>query len=265
MKLNRKEFLKFSALGAAASIGSGAAVSLIAQGAGEGASTESTGVKKRYAMVVDISKCKKDEGCTDCIDSCHSFHNVPTVGNPKEEIKWLWKEKYEKLFPEQITPYTSEELLESDFMTLCNHCDSPPCVRVCPTQATFKNESNGIVMMDFHRCIGCRFCMAGCPYGSRSFNFRDPRKYLEQDKINKDFPTRTKGVVEKCNFCAERVVRGLQPKCVEACKAGALVFGDMNDPESEVRKLVRKNHTMRRKPDAGTEPHVFYTGFEETT
>ncbi len=267
MKFNRKQFLKLSALTTAAGMGGGAAISLLSRtglsAAPHGESTEPT-TKKRYAMVVDVSKCKADEGCTDCFDSCHSFHNVPTVGNRKEEVKWIWQEHYENLFPDQVDPYMDQEMLEEKkFITLCNHCDNPPCVRVCPTQATFKNDSNGIVMMDFHRCIGCRFCMAGCPYGSRSFNFRDPRKYMTDGPTNPDFPTRTKGVVEKCNFCAELVTKGEKPKCVSACKEGALIFGDMNDPNSEVRKIVKKNHTMRRKPELGTSPHVFYKGFEE--
>ena len=107
-------------------------------------------------------------------------------------------------------------------------------MRVCPTKATFK-RADGIVMMDYHRCIGCRFCMAACPYGSRSMNYRDPRPFIR--KINPDFPTRTKGVVEKCNFCEERLARGILPACVVACKEKALVFGDLEDPRSDVRLL----------------------------
>jgi molybdopterin-containing oxidoreductase family iron-sulfur binding subunit len=146
---------------------------------------------------------------------------------------------------------------------LCNHCDNPPCVLVCPTQATWRRESDGIIMMDQHRCIGCRYCVAACPYGSRSFNFSTPfpRPLEKQQPTNPDYPTRTKGVVEKCNFCAERLAKGLAPKCVESCKkegAGALTFGDLNDPESEVRKILATTFTVRRKPDLGTNPQIFY-------
>ena len=97
--------------------------------------------------------------------------------------------------------------------------------------------------------------MAGCPYGSRSFNFQDPRPFIEEQ--NTKYPTRTKGVVEKCNFCAERLAEGKLPACVEASE-GKLVFGDLEDPNSEIRHILAENYTIRRKPDLGTEPSVFY-------
>jgi molybdopterin-containing oxidoreductase family iron-sulfur binding subunit len=129
-------------------------------------------------------------------------------------------------------------------------------VRVCPTKATWKRESDGIVMMDWHRCIGCRYCVVGCPYGSRSFNWRDPRPFIEE--TNTEYPTRTRGVVEKCTFCDSRLDHGQMPACVEACKHGALVFGDLEDPDSEVRKLLSEHFTLRRKPALGTQPEVYY-------
>jgi molybdopterin-containing oxidoreductase family iron-sulfur binding subunit len=109
--------------------------------------------------------------------------------------------------------------------------------------------------MDFHRCIGCRFCMAACPFGARSFNYRDPRPFIKE--INKEFPTRMKGVVEKCSFCVERLAVGQMPACVEASE-GKLAFGDLYDPESKVRKLIENHLTIRRKPQLGTEPSVYY-------
>ena len=139
-------------------------------------------------------------------------------------------------------------------LVFCNHCDNPPCVRVCPTQATWKRD-DGIVMMDWHRCIGCRYCMAACPYGSRSFNWEDPRPHIKEP--NPDFPTRTKGVVEKCTFCDERLDKGQPPACVEACPEKALVFGDLNDPDSEVRRLLRSRFALRRKAGLGTSPEVY--------
>ena len=143
--------------------------------------------------------------------------------------------------------------LLTDFTAVCMRCGE--CVRVCPTQATFK-RADGIVMMDYHRCIGCRFCMAACPYGSRSMNYRDPRPFIR--KINPAFPTRTKGVVEKCNFCEERLARGILPACVIACKDKALAFGDLEDPRSDVRLILDKGLSLRRRPELGTGPQVYY-------
>jgi len=109
--------------------------------------------------------------------------------------------------------------------------------------------------MDPHRCIGCRYCMAGCPFGARSFNFRDPQPYVKD--VNPEFPMRTRGVVEKCTFCTERLAQGKLPACVEASE-GAMIFGDLNDPDSPVRQALSKNFTIRRKPTLGTQPGVYY-------
>ena len=213
----------------------------------------------QWAMVVDLKTCweKGGEDCKDCITACHTYHNVPEMGNIKEEIKWLWRESYEDTFSEQATPYNIANLKDKPIMVLCNHCTSPPCVRVCPTKATFKDPKTGIVKMDYHRCIGCRFCMAGCPYGARSFNFRDPIPHIKTE-LNMEYPTRERGVVEKCSFCTERLARGLLPACVEACRHGALTFGDITDPESNVRKLLAESYTIQRKPELGTGPNIYY-------
>jgi Fe-S-cluster-containing dehydrogenase component len=111
-------------------------------------------------------------------------------------------------------------------------------------------------MMDWHRCIGCRYCMAACPYGSRSFNWVDPRPYLPAQ--NPDFPTRTTGVVEKCTFCEDRIGKGEMPACVEACPPGAMVFGNLHDANSQIRELLRTRYTIRRKPELGTNPQIYY-------
>lgn len=251
MNLNRKGFLKLTA-GALSTAVLGRLAGELYSETSEPSHATGTGKGTRLGMVVDMTKCESE--CTKCITACHETHNVPDIGNKKEEIKWIWKEEYRDLFPETIR-YLPEDRKDKPFLTLCNHCDEPPCVRVCPTQATFKRE-DGVVMMDFHRCIGCRFCMAGCPYGSRSFNFRDPEPYIA--KVNPNFPHRTRGVVEKCNFCAERVDRGQLPACVEACPNKALTFGDLNDPKSEVRAIIAKTATQRRTADLGTEPSVHY-------
>ncbi len=209
-----------------------------------------TGV--RWGLVVDTTKCAKDSGCTKCIAACHQAHNVPAIPDRRHEVRWLWKDSYEHAFGQQ-DPYSSNAQLP--IMLACNHCDNPPCVRVCPTQATWKRD-DGIVMMDWHRCIGCRYCIAACPYGSRSFNWQDPRPYIHDP--NPEFPTRTKGVVEKCNLCEERLSAGRLPACVEACPEKALIFGNLADEHSEIRNVLRACRHTRRKPELGTGPNVFY-------
>lgn len=213
---------------------------------------------ERFAMVVDM-KAAAEQGFQKCIDACHRTHNVPHFDSPKDEVKWIWGEPFHDAFPEFHHEHLVSELRDKDFPVFCNHCDNPPCTRVCPTQATWKRESDGVVMMDWHRCIGCRYCVAACPYGSRSFNWRDPRPHIEQ--IVDDFPTRERGVVEKCNFCEERLARGLMPACVEACQGDehpVLAFGDLEDPSSIVRQLLAERPAIRRKPELGTQPQVYY-------
>ena len=213
------------------------------------------GPKVRWAMVVDPRRCLEQQNCTACIDACDHAHNVPAFTNPRHEVKWIWKTRFDEAFPDQDSRYIDPALTSEAVLALCNHCDNPPCVRVCPTQATWKRD-DGIVAMDWHRCIGCRYCMAACPYGSRSFNWEDPRPHIAHE--NPDFPTRTKGVVEKCTFCNERIDRGELPACVVACQEKALVFGDLNDPDSEVRRLLRTRFALRRRAGLGTQPEVFY-------
>jgi molybdopterin-containing oxidoreductase family iron-sulfur binding subunit len=208
-----------------------------------------------WGMVVDTRKIHAPEDLGPMIAACNKIHNIPAFEIENHEIKWIWAEAYHNAFPEKETNFLNESLEHIALPVLCNHCEDPPCCRACPTQATFKRESDGIVMMDFHRCIGCRFCMAACPYGARSFNFRDPRPFIKE--TNLQFPTRMKGVVEKCNFCAERLAVGQQPACVEASN-GILTFGDLDDAESEVRKILRENYTIRRKQNLGTGPSVYY-------
>lgn len=255
MKINRRGFLKIGGLALLGAVAVPTFDSLSSLGLPETKPSEEALVGKRWAMVINLKACLTEDGCKDCIDACHRLHNVPDFGNPKDEIKWIWKVPYEGAFPQQEHEFMEEDLKGIPVTVLCNHCDTPPCVDVCPTQATWKRE-DGIVMMDYHRCIGCRYCMAACPYGARSFNWRDPRPFI--DEVNPDFPTRTRGVVEKCNFCRGRLAQGLIPACVEACQEKALLFGDLEDPDSEIREILRSHHTIRRKPGLGTKPQVYY-------
>ncbi len=264
MSIDRRQFLKIAGFSTILGIGAATAVNSVRRDAAEASQVEPgpDALKaKRWGFVIDMSKFKTDDDFRRVIHACHSIHNVPDFGEPKDEIKWIWKDAFDRVFPEQGNTYMTGEMKEKPFVVLCNHCAEPPCVRVCPTKATFKRK-DGIVMMDMHRCIGCRFCMAACPYGSRSFNFRDPRGKDENGQpfikeINPEFPTRTKGVVEKCTFCYERLAKGLNPACVEK-SGGGIVFGDLEDPNSEVRQLIGKQYTIRRKPELGTQPSIYY-------
>jgi len=228
MAVKRREFCKLAGLSALALTGGSAS----APGAAEAVSDADRLIAepitgKRWAMVVDLAACRKEEGCRDCIVACHSTHNVPALDDPKEEVKWIWKEHFAEAFPNQQHDYLAHDLQHEE-----------------------------VLMMDWHRCIGCRYCIAACPYGSRSFNWQDPRPHI--DEIKPDFPTRSRGVVEKCTFCDERLAQGRMPACVEACPDKCLVFGDLEDPGSEVRHLLEKRHAIRRKPGLGTQPEVYY-------
>jgi Fe-S-cluster-containing dehydrogenase component len=255
MGMDRRRFICIAGA-TVAGVAAGAPAAILAEVEKEKASPATRHSTKRWAMVVDLRKCRQSEGCTDCIKACNDAHNVPHFDDPKEEVKWIWKEEFANVFPEEDYEFGRTALSGAPVLLMCNHCSDAPCVRVCPTEATWKRESDGIVMMDWHRCIGCRYCMAACPYGSRSFNWRDPRAGLEQ--INKDFPTRTRGVVEKCTFCDEQLDKGEQPHCVTACKEDALVFGNLEDPESRVRQILESEFAIRRKPELGTGPGIYY-------
>ncbi|MFC1816227.1 sulfate reduction electron transfer complex DsrMKJOP subunit DsrO [Thermodesulfobacteriota bacterium] len=261
MKRSRRSFLKIAGI-SALGIGTNSVLTGLASSAEQGNIAEPEVLHnkealaaKQWAMVIDTRKFKSKEDLEPIIEACHTIHNVPELHNKRHEIKWIWEEEYKHAFPTLESRFLAERIEHLPFLVLCNHCENPPCVRVCPTKATFKRESDGIVLMDFHRCIGCRFCMAACPYGSRSFNFRDPRPFIK--KTNPAFPTRMKGVVEKCNFCAERLAKGEMPACVEA-SAGGITFGDLEDPDSNVRELLKSNYTIRRKLGLGTGPSVYY-------
>jgi len=257
MSTSRRDFLKTAGCSL---LGAGAlapAVAGVARASGGKAKAEPrTG--PRWAMIVDTKKCLEKGACKVCIDACHLAHNVPKIEEPNHEIKWIWKEPYSHAFPTQVHEFTEDGLRDKPVLVACNHCENPPCVKVCPTQATFK-RADGVVMMDMHRCIGCRYCMVGCPYGARSFNWKDPKPLVVSK--NPTYPTRSKGVVEKCNFCAERISQGQPPACVEASQrvgCGALMFGDLYNPASGLMQTLKSRHNIRRKPFLGTEPHVFY-------
>jgi len=251
MNENRRSFLK-KAGGAALGIGCGLPL-------------PSAASSTQWAMVVDIQKCLRQEVRQACVEACRREHNLPDVPESEHEVKWIWTEQYKHAFPDQTHPHHAAAVRDEPVLVMCNHCTEPACVKVCPTQATWRRE-DGIVMMDMHRCIGCRYCMAACPYGSRSFNWQDPRPHIRKDadgKLPSDYPTRDKGVVEKCTFCAERIREGRQPACVEAGNKvpgaeGALTFGNLNDPDSQVSQILQSEHTIVRRASLGAGPNVYY-------
>lgn len=181
---------------------------------------------KRLAMLIDLRKCI---GCNACVLACKSENDVP-LGVWRSWIKRVEKGRY---------PHVREFFLP----ILCNNCENPICVTVCPVNAGIIRP-DGIVYIDPHRCIGCRYCMASCPYGVRYIN--------PQTKI-----------AEKCYWCHHRVDAGLQPACVQACPTGAMLFGDLKDPESEISKAVAKNAVQVIKPESGTQPYTFYIGLDK--
>ena len=190
MKTSRRHFLKiagFSAMALASGLAAaGAAEAQIAPG--RYVKRDGMLTAKRWAMVIDTRRFRTEADYAPCIEACQKAHNIPDIHDDRN-VKWIWTDTFEHVFPDEMNAHLNTATRSKPYLLLCNHCTNPPCVRVCPTQATYKME-DGIVAMDYHRCIGCRFCMAGCPYGARSFNFVDPRNYLSNPVPNPDFPTR---------------------------------------------------------------------------
>jgi tetrathionate reductase subunit B len=205
---------------------------LVGQSAAD-ASDSTSASGRRLAMVVDLDRCV---GCQACSVACKAEHGVRLGGFRS----WVLAKEVGRY------PNVTRVFLPR----LCNHCEHPPCVDVCPTGATYKRD-DGLVDIDRSRCIGCRHCMAACPYGSRYFN---PSRSPDEGR----FPALTHGTVDKCDFCAHRVDNGVVPACVNTCPAGARLFGDMNAPEGDVHELVATGSTRPLLLEFGTKPSVFY-------
>ena len=262
MEKSRRRFFRDAG---AAALGLGYGLPLFGTGcsfSGEGAPGDNESLNQ-WAMIIDIEKCLLQEVRTACVEACRLAHNIPDIPDPDEKIEWIWNEKYEHVFEDQVHERTAHSVKEAPVLVLCNHCDKPPCVRVCPTQATWKRESDGVVMMDMHRCIGCRYCMAACPYGARRFNWGKPM--IAKEELNTETHylgnrPRFKGVVEKCTFCIQRTRGnpGQYPACVEICPVGARKFGNLLDPNSEIMYTIRNKRVFRLKEDLNTNPQFYY-------
>ena len=224
---SRRSFIK-TGVGTAALAATGVGLS--------GCSDKSTD-GRRMAMVIDLTRCS---GCTACSIACKAEFNV------RLGVFRSWVNSAES--------GTYPRVKRFFLPRLCNQCKSSTCSLVCPTGATYERE-DGIVMVDKDKCIGCRYCMNACPYGARYFNWqRDGSKDV----------ARTFGVVDKCDFCAHRVDQGQVPSCVQTCPGSARIFGDLNDPESEVAILVATKPTHVLMPGKGTDPQVYYIGLDDT-
>lgn len=220
----------------------------------------------RWGMVIDLDKCT---ACQACVVACRQENNVPFAEEEQaamgRAIFWM------QMIPEIEGEYPK---LKARFMPRpCFHCDNPPCVKVCPVGATYRNPE-GLVGQIYGRCIGCRYCTAACPYTARYFNWYAPQ-WPEQmaDKMNPDVYIRTKGVVEKCSFCIQRIRKAkykarienrpirdgdVVPACAETCPSDSIYFGDLDDPRSVVSILARSRRAFRVEEHLGTEPKVIY-------
>jgi len=177
--------------------------------------------QKRYALIIDSRKCIN---CKACVVACRAENGVPL----KYSRNWIGEERRGE-WPKLLLAFEPEQ---------CHHCQSPACVRVCPTGASYQRP-DGIVAINESDCVGCRYCMIACPYDARFFR-------------------EEKGVVEKCDLCAHRLGRGELPACVETCPSKVRLFGDLNDPGSELHEVLSKRQYRTKKPEAGTGPQIYY-------
>ncbi|MBI5918446.1 MAG: 4Fe-4S dicluster domain-containing protein [Nitrosomonadales bacterium] len=230
----RRQFLKTSLGAAAIAIAPGMMLFEVAHGEAQGASS-----KVRWGMLIDTAQCTS--GCTDCVAACNKENGL-SGGTSATDSQWIRKI--------EIKEISSGRTLSLPMM--CQHCAEPPCVDVCPTQASFK-RADGIVLVDKHRCIGCRYCMMACPYKARSF-VHEPLTGQ-----NPDVP-RGKGTVESCTLCVHRVDQGKKPACAEACPNHAILFGDLNDPESEIARKVHSVASTQVRADLRLDPGIRYQG-----
>ena len=204
----------------------------------------------QYGMVIDTYRCM---GCQTCVTSCKLANHLP-AGILWNRVLTVGGESID-------TPAgTYPNALSLKFMPVaCQHCANPACVKVCPVGATYKDKDTGVVRQDYDKCIGCRMCMAACPYsGVRSFNWEEPKYYIDHVTGDEDVPAHQKHVVEKCTFCWHRLAKGQVPKCVDSCIGFARYYGDLDDPNSEVSKLIATRQWKRLLPHKGTNPSVYY-------
>lgn len=212
-----------------------------------------------FGYAINISKCK---GYRDCVDACVKENNQGR--DPQIQYIRVLEVDRGKLDIEEANHYYDPEKVPQEgkyyVPVQCQQCDDPPCVKACPVGATW-TEADGITVVDYDWCIGCRYCATACPYWARRFNWEDPT--IPAEDINPDTHylsnrPRPVGVMEKCTFCLQRTRKGKQPACQEACPTGARVFGNLLDPNSELRYILANKTVFRLKEDLKTEPKFWY-------
>ena len=236
---DRRAFLKTGALVAGATVAPGVLLYGVAHSR---APEEGASASKRWGMLIDTTKC--GGGCNDCVTACNTENGLSGETGPQDS-QWIRKLNIRDLRTDYV----------QSLPMLCQHCENPPCVDVCPTGASMK-RADGIVLVDRHSWIGCRYCMMACPYKARSF-VHEP--LTDQ---NPEVP-RGKGCVESCTFCVQRVDRDETPACVEACNANghnAMIFGDLKDPASEISKALKATSSIEVRADLALNTGVRYQG-----
>ncbi len=206
--------------------------------------------KVRYGLLIDTTKCA--DGCSDCVSGCEKENGLDLIKKPEGADDYEW----ERQRPRWIRTVKVKDRLTghvSQLPMMCQHCEYPPCQDVCPTGASFR-RADGIVMVDRHLCIGCRYCMMACPYKARSFIHEE----IEQKPT---IAPRGKGCVESCNLCVHRRDNGgTTTACQDACKHGAILFGDLNDPNSEIAQAMREHNNTQLRADLKLNTGVRYRG-----
>lgn len=201
----------------------------------------------KLGMVINLDRCI---GCHTCANACKMQNNVP--------MGMLWNRVITEgsdVIDGAVGTYP--DLTRTYIPLACQHCENPACQRVCPTGATYKDDQ-GRVLVDYDKCIGCRMCMAACPYNARVFNWNEPLRDPDFNYGDKDVPVRPKGVAEKCTMCKERTDRSDEPMCVVCCPTRARTFGDLDDSDSEVSRLIREKNAYVLLEEQGTRPQVHY-------
>jgi len=252
MTLSRRDFLKASGATLAV-VATGAVLARVAQAA--------PATKRQYGMVIDLKKCIKCDACT--VSCIAENHLPPGIA-------------YNEVMEHEVGEYPN---VRREFLPRpCMQCGNPPCVSVCPVEATWKREEDGIVVIDYDKCIGCRYCVTACPYGARYFDFGEyyhpadlglasfdrhnsydlaPSPEYNQRRVRQGWNSPI-GNVRKCTFCLHRVQAGLKPACVESCLGHARYFGVLSDPNDPLWELISRTGHFRLKEELGTEPSVYY-------